>query len=335
MSAVNDDRLSDLELRRAQLFLNDPYVQDRIVWKVQDSVQLVDLVNTYSYYRWPKEKVGCIVCGAARHKNGYTGKLSDGSYILAGSKCGEEIFGENWIQATKRLRNQRRRQHLLLKLDALHPQIDAVIAEFRGWRPTMDKLRASRRRFARNLGPLWAALISAANTDEGRLTVFQRVRDLAAEEKASGNGSSHRYKWIEVEVHRLASGAYFASLDPLAQVDQAILLLREIQEVSRNTDVVSLRKMREYDQRMREALIGLENSLAMHRASFEFFGRDLAPVAAWASKTHHVEGSYEVNGKEIHWIESGASMCLPPRYQTIGIGGLDVLRGVVADRRAA
>ena len=117
---------TDQDLRLAELRITDPYKQTGIVWEIPPGVELVEVINTYTFDRWPGEKARCIKCDGRRHKHGFTALLSNEAQALYGSKCGQDEFGESWAQATNRLRDRRKRQTLLFRLDELLPQIPNI-----------------------------------------------------------------------------------------------------------------------------------------------------------------------------------------------------------------
>ena len=56
-------------------------------------VDVVRIVNTYSFSRWPADKAYCAKCEGKRHKHGFTAELDDGTLALPGSRCGEKAMG--------------------------------------------------------------------------------------------------------------------------------------------------------------------------------------------------------------------------------------------------
>jgi hypothetical protein len=320
--------LSDDELRGTELRLHDPYTQERLVRKIPPGAQLIDIVNVYVFERWPHEKVHCVECDGRRHKRGFTAELDTGDLVLLGSSCGGDKFGETWSLAEKRLRGRRRRQDLLFRLDVLLPQLPEIRTELFKWRVPAHSLDNSRRRFASNMRSLYYSLEAAARQHSGRLTLYERVRDRAAEEAAiKKKDYSPKHKWIEQEVHTIAGAAYFYDLGASRTVLSTLDLLAEIERLAGDTDGLETSKMQQYQRRLRDRTEQLADVLNMYRGSLVFFQPDnLRAVAAWATRTKPVVGSYVATGRRIQ-SEDGTVMELPPNYPPMEDTPLRILRG--------
>ncbi|HLP69675.1 MAG TPA: hypothetical protein VK181_19350 [Rhizobium sp.] len=84
-------------LRDQRLFTDEPYEQECIREK-ERITEPPEGVIFDNFYRSPKEKIYCHICGSHRHLNGITGLLRDGSRILFGSTCAKDFFGSEVMQ---------------------------------------------------------------------------------------------------------------------------------------------------------------------------------------------------------------------------------------------
>ena len=80
-------------LRQQRLFTDDPYNQECLREK-EKIINKPASVTFDNFYRSPKEKIFCHICGSHRHFNGITGLLGDRTRILFGSSCAKEFFGQ-------------------------------------------------------------------------------------------------------------------------------------------------------------------------------------------------------------------------------------------------
>lgn len=79
-------------LGHEKLYVSEPYRQEHLLPK--QKVPRKDLKVVFeNFYRSPKEKIYCHICGGHRHNNGITGEFENGERILFGSKCAKDYFG--------------------------------------------------------------------------------------------------------------------------------------------------------------------------------------------------------------------------------------------------
>lgn len=316
---------TDEEIRDADLRITDPYDQPDRVKKIPPGARLVDILNTYAFERWPEEKVRCVDCRAHRHKYGFTGLLDDGSRVLLGSSCGEEIFGTSWKQARNRLRDLSRRQGLLLRLDQLLPLIPELRRRLGEWHRTCERLEASRRRFGKAMPALYGALEGQAARGDARLMVYEKIRNIAAEEKATEDDGKPKSKWVQREAHFAAGLAYFEATSPTAKIAATLALLKEVAQVGGNTDAMALAAMRKYDRRLADALESLRKIAGIYSGSVAFFEpRNLAGVAAWATASREIKGRYSAAGRELRDDNTDATMALPENYPPLNEALVDL-----------
>jgi len=140
-------RMTDRELRNRQLLLIDPYEQPGLVKDRPEDAELSAVVNTYAFARYPAEKAYCCVCRGHHHKHGFTALLSTGDKVMLGSKCGADVFGEDWHTAEQRMKDEGKRQYELARLDRLEPILPRLRSSLLSWRRHIDSLVNRRRGF--------------------------------------------------------------------------------------------------------------------------------------------------------------------------------------------
>ena len=79
-----------------QLVISDPHDQPGLIDHIPPGVGPKQIINFYHYYLYPEEKAYCAKCGARRHRDGFTVELATGEFVLAGSTCGSDLWGERW-----------------------------------------------------------------------------------------------------------------------------------------------------------------------------------------------------------------------------------------------
>jgi hypothetical protein len=94
-------KLNDDHLRNQALKLKDPYDQRDIIYVIPEGAVLLDIVNIYTFDRWPKEKVYCAECGGRHHKKGFTALLGSGQRVLLGSTCGARHRAASEIESAR------------------------------------------------------------------------------------------------------------------------------------------------------------------------------------------------------------------------------------------
>ena len=79
-------------LRAERLFTETPYEQAGLLPKERVTVIPREVVFD-NFYRSPKERIYCHICGGHRHLNGITGLVGGENRMLFGSSCAKEFFG--------------------------------------------------------------------------------------------------------------------------------------------------------------------------------------------------------------------------------------------------
>jgi hypothetical protein len=79
-------------LRNERLFTETPYEQIDLLPKERITA-VPEKVVFDNFYRSPKERIYCHICGGHRHLNGITGLVNGNHRMLFGSSCAKEFFG--------------------------------------------------------------------------------------------------------------------------------------------------------------------------------------------------------------------------------------------------
>jgi hypothetical protein len=279
-------RPTDDELRVRVLEIDDPHAQAGLVNHIPPGVDVVQIVNTYSYSRWPNDKAYCSKCEGKRHKYGFTAELDDGSFALLGSRCGEKLWGESWRDAANRFKEEVDRAGIILGFDRMVPELRSIRDALEGWRPAVACVAKHQRRFSNQLGSLFFELRSAAVRQDHRLVIHESVRDYVAEaeyERRYGEKPSREfYKGVERTVHHLEGGAFFSTEKPDNLLELALQAIDAAIAVGGNTKLHSQMKLKEHRAKVRDAQDWLERVATAVRALRSFYGNEhLGRVVRW------------------------------------------------------
>jgi hypothetical protein len=149
--------------RPPQLVIGDPHDQRGLVARIPDGVGPVQIVNFYHYHLWPEEKAYCAKCGAHRHRDGFTVELDDGTFALAGSTCGADLWGERWSTVRGTFQAKLHEAGIILDVRNVLSELESIRATLETkWRPVVDQLHAHQKRFKGTMGRLYNELQRAA-----------------------------------------------------------------------------------------------------------------------------------------------------------------------------
>lgn len=306
-SKINDD-----QLRRQALKLTDPNEQPDLIRTIPEDAALLDILNIYSFERWPKEKVYCVVCGGHRHKRGFTALLASGKRVLLGSTCGARQFGESWTAAEKRIDDRANRQHELIKLDRLALILVPLRDELLKWGDVVDRVMRRRIAFEKQLGDLAYRTRVAATVHGGTLTVGRRVENKAA--RAAGMRDLGNY--VEVKVGEVAGAALFSPLDPVKAVAGALAALDAMGSGIGNSDAEWTSVLAKRRKALERAFEDLEAVATMHAGAQEFFTvENFKVLVDWANNHGATNARYEMDADGIvreEDITGGIKICPVP-----------------------
>jgi hypothetical protein len=215
--------INDAQLRRLKLDIDDPHEQDGLVPAVPEGVELVEILNIYRSAKYPAVKVRCVKCKGARHRDGFTAELSDGSKILLGSKCGAELFGKTWGAAQDDLNELRDRQWYLLYIDQVAENLPAIRDALHDWAAVAKRFDGSRRRFKKAFASLYEMIGQAVVVDDGGLKLYRERRVITP----AGHEERGR---DEVVVHRISGPQFFRGTDATQIIEDGLKWLNGFEE---------------------------------------------------------------------------------------------------------
>lgn len=202
--------LSDEELIKRSLVLDDAYDQPNLLSHLPPDAILLSILNVYRHQGYPKIKVRCAHCGRQNHRDGFTALLNSLHRVHLGSKCGEDVFGESWRDQKARLEQETDRQYELMMSIRAEQIIPPFLAALDGWGRVLEKYDARRRVFEQNCGEAHTLLRGALKASDGLLKVEEKVRDYAAEAKSPHGGQ----RWqIQDRAMGRMSGKHILSLE--------------------------------------------------------------------------------------------------------------------------
>ena len=146
-----------------ELVIGDPHAQSGLVDRIPEGVGPVQIVNFYHYHLWPHEKAYCAKCGARRHRDGFTVELDDGTFALAGSTCGGDLWGERWDTVHRSFQTELHAAGYIMDARPVLPELKRIRSALEtSWRPVVSMLNAFQNRFRSSMRPLYEALHDAA-----------------------------------------------------------------------------------------------------------------------------------------------------------------------------
>jgi hypothetical protein len=153
----------------SKLVIGDPHDQRGLVDHIPPGAALVGIVNFYHYSLYPQEKAYCAKCEARRHRDGFTVELDNGTFVLAGSKCGSDLWGERWSVVRRSFRDELNEAGIILDVRNVLSELESIRAALEeSWRPVVVRLDSHQRRFSNEMAPLYKALLQLERGIEGR-----------------------------------------------------------------------------------------------------------------------------------------------------------------------
>jgi hypothetical protein len=146
-----------------ELIIGDPHDQPGLVDRIPDGVGPVQIVNFYHYHLYPHEKAYCAKCQARRHRDGFTVELENGSFALAGSTCGSDLWGERWSVVRQDFQTRLHKAGIILDAREALSELEAIREELEtSWAPIVRQVHAVQNQFRGSMPQLYGALRSAA-----------------------------------------------------------------------------------------------------------------------------------------------------------------------------
>lgn len=203
-------------LRDEKIYVDDPYNQAKLQSREKISVHSREVIFE-NFYNVRNEKIFCHICGGHRHNNGITGKLSDGSRILFGSKCAKDYFGPEVARlAASDLRRRTKNANERFKMHSVKCSIDEII-----------KWLASYRNLVENYQNIWTNLRSK----------YPVITKEILDHLTKNNGRFLRTT-TEVLISPTGKQEYFEQSEILGQITGSIEAIPYLTKLSQNLTLV-------------------------------------------------------------------------------------------------
>lgn len=316
---------NDQQLRQQALKLKDPYDQPNLTFETPDPSALLDIINIYTFEKYPVEKAYCVLCGAHRHRKGFTAILTTGQRMMCGSKCGADHFGTSWADAEKRIEERADRQFELKRVDRLaacERSFDVVQSWFKAF-----ELIENRRRAFHRLGELASRVYEAAIHKGGNLTVFRKLPQNAdADERRRSLGG------VEVTVGNVVGSQYLVAPDYAPQLSQVPTLIAEMLTSGKGTERLSTDVMRKRRRAFERAIEGLEEAADVFEAARTFWSvENFGEMVRYINEQGTTSARYEIAGGIVRTASGSTGMQVTMPLPTLK---LDLLQAVRDYRRA-
>ncbi|MEH3064915.1 MAG: hypothetical protein PGN33_19975 [Methylobacterium radiotolerans] len=276
-------KVTDRELRLQALMLDDPYEQPNLSWAINPDARLLDVLNLYQFKEWPTQKVYCVSCEGHHHKKGFTCITSEGDRLLFGSKCGQDAFGESWVNAEKRIKERYQRQHELLSLDRFNTVLGPMQKAVSRWVRPIGDLANRRIGFASSLEALYQRCHEAAQRSNGMLTIFEKVKQKLGNEP----------DFVERPYAQLIGRDMFSVFDRtniVHVVEDTIKAIDAVKANAANTDGVSTTTLKRCRLAMERKFEQIEQSAVAYEAAQDFFSAPSFKLLAEWSWARNVVG---------------------------------------------
>lgn len=284
-------KFTDEELRKLTFNLSDPYSQDGLVRFIPEGADLVRIINTYKFERYPREKAWCAKCRRRAHKKGFTAELSDGALVMLGSACGRKVFKRAWADAEDDFKDERKRASYLDWFDDIRPKLAGIGSGALAWRSPALQMKKNLDRFETALPDLFAALKRAASRG-GELKVHRKID---AKERAKWHGGRDA-EYVELVYHRLTGGEFLLIGDPEEIVADAEKTVRMLAAACANLANYSTTQLQRLSVRYSNMVDSLRRLHDAHGAAFVFFDpKQMDRIASWATEVPQIEGEYRFN----------------------------------------
>lgn len=203
-------------LRDEKIYVDDPYDQAKLQSREKISVESREVIFE-NFYNVRSEKIFCHICGGHRHNNGITGKLSDGSRILFGSKCAKDYFGPEVAKiAASDLRRRTKSANERFKMHTVKCSIDEIINWLESYRSLVE-----------NYQNIWT------NIKSRYPTITREILD----HLTKNNGRLLRTK-TEVLMSPTGKKEYFERSEILGQISSSIEAIPNLTKLSQNLTLV-------------------------------------------------------------------------------------------------
>lgn len=148
-----------------ELVIGDPHAQSGLVDKIAPGANPVRIVNFYHFSGWPNEKAYCAKCAARKHRDGFTVELDDGSFILAGSTCGSDLWGDRWIKVSQEFQDHLYHAGIIIDARNVLEDLRDIRNALQRWKPAINKVAGFQGHFRGSMPLLFNALAGVAGSE--------------------------------------------------------------------------------------------------------------------------------------------------------------------------
>jgi hypothetical protein len=316
---------NDQQLRQQALKLKDPYDQPNLTFETPDRSALLDIINIYSFEKYPTQKAFCVLCRSHRHRKGFTAVLTSGQRMMCGSKCGAVHFGTSWADAEKRIEERADRQFELKRVDRLaacERSFDIVSS----WLKAFEQVENRRRAFHR-LGEIASRVYEAALHKGGALTVFKKLPQHAdAEERKRSLGGT------EVTVGRIVGSRYLTANDYTPQLSQVSSAMAEMLSSGQGSERLTTEAMRKRRRAFERSIEGLDEAAEVFDAARSFWTvENFSEMVRYINEHGSTSARYELSEGIVRNVTGSGGMQISMRVPTLN---LDLLQAIRDYRRA-
>lgn len=274
--------LTDFELIRTELEIDNPYAQDGLVDKMPDGAHIVRIVNVYRYRLYPADRARCAQCGAKKHKHGFTVRLNTGALLLFGRCCGEAVLKDKWKAVDDSLEEQRDRKYYLLSLDRIKDHAARAIVMLNSWEKLARAIRASRYELRSVLAGAYEVLEQAAARG-GELRVSRKLRaynwrsdkgrkdDEPADEMADGKREGYETRYVTETAHHIIGKEFLRRGNPVLIPERATALMRKLLATLAHSDDYLTSRLKALDMQIKSAAQELRTLDGMRSAAIAFY----------------------------------------------------------------
>ncbi|NUU44496.1 hypothetical protein [Tardiphaga robiniae] len=316
---------NDQQLRHQALKLKDPYDQPNLTFEMPDRSALLDIINIYTFDKYPAKKAFCVLCQSHRHRKGFTAVLTSGQRMMCGSKCGADHFGTSWADAEKRIEERADRQFELKRVDRLaacERSFDIVSS----WIKAFEQIENRRRAFHR-LGEMASRVYEAALHKGGALTVFKALPQHAdAEDRRRSLGGT------EVTVGRIVGSRYLTASEYTPQLSQVSAAIAEMLSSARGSERLSTDLMRKRRRAFERSIEGLDEAAEVLEAARSFWTvENFSEMVRYINEHGATSARYELSEGVVRTVSGSAGMKVSMPVPNLN---LEMLQAVRDYRRA-
>ncbi|RWM11824.1 MAG: hypothetical protein EOR73_31995 [Mesorhizobium sp.] len=191
------DRLSDEELLRISFTTADPENLEGLVLQVPAARERPFVEFAYDFRGSTRTMIRCAHCKYPNHLAGFVIKTDNGQRFLCGHRCGAKIYGADFAHLHKDFSQARDRAGYLRRVQRLKDALPAFMQYLVQLKrdPAFDLFQRTRQELVTNMPRLRAAVQSVIERSGGTLSIDEKVRHFAAEERDEDRYERQMEEW--------------------------------------------------------------------------------------------------------------------------------------------